>query len=147
MRGKPLDGSKNPGGRPRKHWLNCPPEVIAKKVTELATMGLLAAQIESFLGFSHGLLQKSYSPAYTEGYEACNAKILSAQLQVAIEKRDGPMLKWLGQQRCGQRDRSEISGPNGGAIPVTYEAASSALMEFLAESKRRINQSTEESVQ
>ncbi len=51
------------------------------------------------------------------------------------------MLQWLGKQYCKQSDKMEHSGPDGGAIPVSYEAASSALMQFISESKERTNKS------
>jgi hypothetical protein len=41
----------------------------------------------------------------------------------AAQKGNPTMLIWLGKQMLGQRDRHELSGPDGGAIPTSLTIA------------------------
>lgn len=40
------------------------------------------------------------------------------QFEVAVKNGDVAMLKWLGKNRLGQRDRTEFVNPAGEAIPI-----------------------------
>ena len=146
MRGKPRDGSKNPGGRPKGTTKGikktaASPLSMEEQIYELAKVSLCAEEIACLLGFGRNLLftNESYSTALKRGEHDCNSSLRRKQYQLAM-KGDKTMLVWLGKQRLHQRDRHEHSGPDGKPIPVSFEGAQAALEDFLAEIARTAEQ-------
>ncbi len=60
---------------------------------------------------------KNFADLYKKHQDEGKASLRRSQWKAA---QDGnpTMLVWLGKQVLGQKDKQELSGPNGGAIPV-----------------------------
>lgn len=138
MRGKPKDGSKNPGGRPRKYGFICKADTIEGKIEEMASYSLAMKEIASILDLSESVIYqtKSYHSAFKRGTENCNSSLRRRQYLEAM-KGNTTMLVWLGKQRLNQKDKSEIGGPDGRPIPVTLDAAKEAFTQFVTQLAQR----------
>lgn len=87
-----------------------------------------AEEISDVLGMSEDTLGRriaerkidgvsNFADLYKKHQGEGKASLRRAQWKAA---QDGnpTMLVWLGKQMLGQKDKQELSGPNGGAIPV-----------------------------
>lgn len=133
MRGKPKDGSKNPGGRPKKYSIPVKAETIEGKIEEMASYSLSQEEIASILGYERQVFydNQCYLAAFKRGEKHCNASLKRRQYLEAMNGNT-TMLVWLGKQRLGQKDKSEIGGPDGKPIALTVEQAQQSLAAFLA---------------
>ena len=134
MRGKPKDGSKNPGGRPKKVIQQ--PRATTDIVFELASKSLSGEEIASILGIGRTTLYQRFSTALEKGQQACNASLRRKQYEVANEG-NVTMLIWLGKQRLGQRDKHELGGLDGKPISVNVAGIDQTLMGIVSEIEKR----------
>lgn len=86
-------------------------------------------ELAAFLGVSlktvkRRLKEKPFAEAFAAGKAEGRYSLRRAQYSAAI-KGNAQMLKWLGIQELGQRDRQEITGADGGPqetrIRIVYE--------------------------
>jgi hypothetical protein len=83
---------------------------------------------------------KPFNQVFAEKRGMGTVSLRRKQMQLALAG-DRTLLIWLGKQYLKQADKQEHSGPDGGAIPVSFEAASAAMHDFLADVAQRKNQS------
>lgn len=88
-------------------------EKEATRVQDLAAIGLSDEQISLIMDCSESTLKASFSASLKKGRARIAKNILAKQMYLAFEKDNCTMLIWLGKQYCGQRDKHEVSGPNG----------------------------------
>lgn len=140
MSAEPKDGAKkHPGGRPKRYAIPIPKcDTVEGKIEEMASYSLSAEEIASILGLTRDALYKSqsYSTALKRGHQNCDASLRRRQYLEAM-KGNTTMLVWLGKQRLGQKDKSEIGGPDGKPIPVSLDAAKAAFTEFITQLAHR----------
>lgn len=123
-RGKPKDGSKNPGGRPIGSGTWTPEAILslAADLMEWATQDD-AMFLASFCKL-HGLHRQrltefakandSFSDALKVAQTTCEANIAVATADGAIP----PAFGIFGLKQHAWSDKHEVSGPAGGAIPM-----------------------------
>ncbi len=99
--------------RPRK-------EVDAEMLYRLASVGLTTAEIAAVLEVSPDTLERRYAEDMAEGKEKCRASLRRKQFELAMSGNP-TMLVWLGKNMLGQKDKSEISGPDGGPIKSEHK--------------------------
>lgn len=97
--------------RPRK-------QVDKDKLFILASLGLTTSEIAAVLEVSSDTLERNFAEEMSEGKEKCKASIRRKQFELAMAGNP-TMLIWLGKQLLGQKEKSEVSGPNGG--PIQHE--------------------------
>jgi len=108
-------------GRPRI-------KIDYKQVEQLAAMQCTDEEIAAVLGVERSTIKRrkkdddEFCTAYKKGKERGKASLRRMQFKVA-EGGNATMLIWLGKQYLGQSDKTqqEISGPDGGPIPVTLD--------------------------
>jgi hypothetical protein len=139
---------RKPLGRPRRFRIICKADSIEGKIEEMASYSLSVEEIASLLEMTRDAIYKSplYSTALKKGQQNCNASLRRRQY---LEAMNGnvTMLIWLGKQRLQQKDKVEMGGPDGKPIPVTLEAAQSALGEFFNHLRERQKEQPSERVQ
>lgn len=94
------------------------------KVDDLIVAGCNGTQIASYLGINHDVFYRKCMDEHKLAFSAYllqkrpkgEALILLAQFDEAIRNRDRGMLIWLGKNRCGQSDKSEVE--HKGQVPV-----------------------------
>ena len=87
--------------RPKKY------DIDTEQVEKLASYGCSNTEIADFFGCTEGLIRKSYSEFLTKGRS--KGKIRLRQLQhKCAEDGNVTMLIWLGKQRLGQSDKTEL---------------------------------------
>ena len=87
--------------RPKKY------DIDTKDVQKLAEYGCTQREIADFFGCDESLISKSYSSFITKGRS--KGKIRLRQLQhKAAEDGNVTMLIWLGKQRLGQSEKTEL---------------------------------------
>lgn len=101
-----------PGGRPHKK-----PQIPKEKIGELAGIGCTDQEIAAICGFSVDTLHRNYAELMATGKQSGKTRLRKMQW-AAAQKGNSRMLVWLGKQYLDQIDRKELSGPNGGAIPI-----------------------------
>ena len=101
-------------GRPR----------IQFDLDEVEKLGILQCTYEEVAAFfgchvdtiTQRMKQKAFSEAFTKGRDNGKSSLRRAQYRAAINGNVSMMI-WLGKQWLGQKDKQEIGGPDGGAIP------------------------------
>lgn len=111
--------AKRPEGRP-KTALN------VKEIETLAKYGLTQSEVANFFGVSVSTIAErpEFSEAHKKGRLFLSQSIKRRQYEMAMSKSAKPadisaaktMLIWLGKQYCGQSDRAELTGKDGGPI-------------------------------
>ena len=87
--------------RPKKY------NIDTEQVEKMASYGCSNREIADFFGCTESLISKSYSSFITKGRS--KGKIRLRQLQhKAAEAGNVTMLIWLGKQRLGQTDKTEL---------------------------------------
>lgn len=127
-----------PGGRPKK-------QISIKQFENLCKLQCTIHEIAAFFDTTTDTVEKRVSEHYGLGFSEVfrakrglgNISLRRKQRQLA-EKGDRTMLIWLGKQHLGQKDRQEHSGPEGGPIPVSFEAAQASLVDLITEAKNRV---------
>lgn len=105
-------------GRPRL-------DIDAGLVSSLAGIGCTVAEIATCLSVSKDTLERNFAADIEKGREKARMSLRRKQWDAAMngckkgEKANATMLIWLGKQLLGQRDKQEITGPDGG--PVQHE--------------------------
>jgi hypothetical protein len=108
----------NPVGRPK---LDLNPELIE----DLAGIGCTMIEIAKICKCSVDTLERNFADVIEKGREEMKMSLRRKQLKVANEgskdkeSASVTMLIWLGKQYLGQRDKHEVSGPDGG--PIQHE--------------------------
>lgn len=133
--------NKNPVGRPK---LDLDPVLIE----DLAGIGCTMIEIAKICKCSVDTLENNYSDVIEKGRADCRMSLRRRQLDVAHngskdkERASVTMLIWLGKQMLGQRDKHEVSGPNGG--PIEHEVIDLARLdnEQLAELESLVESAT-----
>jgi hypothetical protein len=95
-------------GRPRKN-------IDAKRVIDLASKGMTQNEIAAFCDCSSSLLDKRFSEALKTGRELLSASLKRKQVEKALSG-DNTMLIWCGKQFCGQKEKQEVTGADGGPL-------------------------------
>jgi len=100
--------------------------LTADQIEELAAIGCTDDEIARVAGVSEATLCRHFDAHLKKGRADLKIRLRRRQIQRAEEGSD-TMLIWLGKVYLGQRDRTEISGPDGGPIPVaTYDYGAAA---------------------
>jgi len=99
-----------------------PKPVDEQKLDLLASLGLTTAEIAAVLEVSPDTLEEKYAEEMAIGKQKCKASVRRKQFELAMAGNP-TMLIWLGKQILGQKERYEqlVSGPDGGAIPISIE--------------------------
>lgn len=119
MRGKPRDGSKNPGGRPPKVIQQ--PRATDETVIALASKSLSGEEIASILGIDRTTLYNRFSTALEKGRNKCHSSLRRKQYETAMNG-NVTMQIWLGKQYLDQRDKHDLTGKDGGPIKIANVA-------------------------
>lgn len=101
---------KNPVGRP-------PVEIDYDRAEKLSQILCTQSEIAEVLGVSLSTLEhdQEFLRIHKKGQEVGRASLRRMQYKAA-EEGNSTMLVWLGKQYLGQRDKSEITGDNGGPV-------------------------------
>jgi AcrR family transcriptional regulator len=79
-------------------------------------MGCSGDEIAAVAGCSRATIYRNFETVLKRGHECRNASLRQRQFRTAMEGNPG-MLIWLGKQYLGQRDKQELSGPDGIPLP------------------------------
>ena len=96
-------------------------QISEKQVTALARIGCTVAEIASIVDCKKRILELRFLPAIETGRVALSQSLKRKQVTMAL-KGDRTMLIWLGKQYLGQREKHEVSGPDGEPLGVTQVA-------------------------
>jgi hypothetical protein len=101
-RGKPLDGSKNPGGRPKI-------PIDYDQVEKLASIMCTQEEIAAWMDCNVLTLQRDekFCSIYKRGIEKGKMSVRRQQYKLS-EAGNATMAIWLGKQYLGQRDKQDI---------------------------------------
>lgn len=122
MQSKISDGEgsvvKNKGGRPPHE----PTDEMREDVKKYVRVGIRQDLIASILGISVPTLEKHYRKEIDEATALANAAVGGALFEKAINGDTVAGMFWM-KTRAGWRERSgvELSGPDGGSIPVEIQ--------------------------
>ena len=94
--------------RPRK-------SIDEDKLVLVASLGLTTAEIAAVMDCSADTLERNWKRQMALGKDKCRASLRRKQYELAMAGNP-TMLIWLGKQILGQKDKSELSGPEGGPI-------------------------------
>jgi hypothetical protein len=109
--GLPKQGHQGEGGgRPRF-------EIDYEAVKKLAALQCTQVEVASFLGCHVNTLLKDekFMEIYKSGIDNGKMSLRRHQWK-ALEDGNTTMLVWLGKQYLGQREKNELSGPDGGPL-------------------------------
>ncbi len=109
--GLPKQGRQGEGGgRPRF-------EIDYEAVKKLASLQCTQVEVASFLGCHVNTLLKDekFMEIYKSGIDSGRMSLRRHQWK-ALEDGNTTMLVWLGKQYLGQREKNELSGPDGGPL-------------------------------
>lgn len=124
-RGKPKDGSKNPGGRPpgAGKWPKAAIDDLAKDLAQWATQDD-AMFLASFCKL-HGI-HRQRLPEFAKESEsfadALNVAKTTCEANIAVATADGlipPAFGIFGLKQHAWTDKHEMAGPGGSAIPMS----------------------------
>jgi hypothetical protein len=101
-RGKPLDGSKNPGGRPKI-------PIDYDQVEKLASIMCTQEEIAAWMDVDVSTLKRDekFCTIYKKGIEKGKMSFRRQQYKLA-EAGNATMSIWLGKQYLGQKDKTEL---------------------------------------
>ena len=129
--------AKKKNGRPRKeiNWkqlyslceIQCTQEEIA------SVLDICVDTIDTRCKEEHEL---SFSEIYKKHAEKGKKSLRRAQFSKAIEGNT-TMLVWLGKQYLGQRDKTELSGPDGGPIQHAHDLPDDVLAKIITEGEKK----------
>ena len=110
--------------------------IPAEQVLELAAMGCTATAIASQFGVSERAISRRFAATLEKGRAARRVSLRQRQTEIAMSNSAGStaMCIFLGKNELGQSDVKEISGPNGGPIPL---AAYDALLDLRDDERRK----------
>jgi hypothetical protein len=99
------------------------------KVQYLFEAGCTTKAVARAIGVSHDTIRRRCKRDmrldFHEFFRRCRARgdnlLRAKQYEIAL-KGNVTMLIWLGKQRLGQSDRTELSGPGGGPTMITVRA-------------------------
>jgi len=120
--------------RPRK-------AIDEKQVLNLARVGCAVTEIAALVGCSPDTLQRRFAAVIKEGFEHRNASLRRKQFEAAM-KGNTTMLIWLGKQYLGQRDKQEMSGPDGARHSISIQFVDPLTTRLLA-GRQRVAQESE----
>lgn len=112
-RGPGRPPKRNRGGRPLK-------QLPAHEIVRLASEGATADYIAEFLNTTKPLLYRRFRAELERGRALRDGTLQMRQFAVALAGSP-PMLKWLGTQWLGQRDRIEQTGTSDPLIELIAE--------------------------
>jgi hypothetical protein len=100
--GKPKDGSKNPGGRPKK-------PIDYDQVEKLASIMCTQEEIAAWMDVDVSTLKRDemFCTIYKKGIEKGKMSFRRQQYKLA-EAGNATMSIWLGKQYLGQKDKQEV---------------------------------------
>ena len=110
-RGKPLDGSKNPGGRPK---IPIDYEQVEKLASIMCTQEEIAAHMD--IDLRTLTRDEKFCLIYKKGLE--RGKMSLRRKQYLMSETNPTMAIWLGKQYLGQRDKQEVE--HSGAVGVQF---------------------------
>lgn len=114
MRGKPKDGSKNPGGRPKI-------PIDYATVEKLAGIMCTQEEIAAYFEIDVSTLKRDakFCTTYKNAMEKGKMSFRRQQYKAA-EAGNTTMLIWLGKQYLGQRDRNDtqLTGKDGNELII-----------------------------
>ena len=118
-RGRPKDGSKNPGGRPK-----CDIDYV--EVEKLAKIMCTQEEIAAHLDIHVATLlrDEKFCEVYKKGIE--NGKSSLRRKQYLMSESNPTMAIWLGKQYLNQKDKTESVNVN---VEMTKEEAEKILKE------------------
>lgn len=116
--------------RPRK-------KIDPEQVKALAGIGCTNEEMADALKCSPDTLTRRFADAIESGRATAKRSLRRMQWESAKNGSTG-MLIWLGKQMLGQRDKQEISGPDGGPIQHEHFDLSKLSNEQLAELERLV---------
>jgi hypothetical protein len=101
-RGKPNDGSKNPGGRPKI-------PIDYEQVEKLASIMCTQEEIAAWMDVDVSTLKRDemFCTVYKKGIEKGRMSVRRQQYRLA-EEGNPTMAIWLGKQYLGQRDKHDL---------------------------------------
>ena len=118
MAGKGKETHKGKMGRPEI-------EIDWSAVDKLLQIQCTGKEIASLLNMSYNTLERKCKKDHKRTFEDYSQEKRAAGLPSLRRRQwtkamdgDSTMLIWLGKQYLEQNDKKELSGPNGGAIPV-----------------------------
>lgn len=85
------------------------------QVQALAGIGCTTEEMADALGCSRDTLERRFAAHIEKGRRVARRSLRRKQWEQAQAGNTG-MLIWLGKMMLGQRERQEISGPEGGPI-------------------------------
>lgn len=100
-------------GRPRKPLS----EKDEHALFELGLIHCTWVEIAAVIGRDHDWLRTNYREIVERGREQGKMRLRQVQLRAALNGNIVMMI-WLGKQLLGQRDKHEITGPDGGAFQI-----------------------------
>jgi hypothetical protein len=116
--------SSRPVGRPKAR-------LSVQQIEKLASYGLTQEEVADFFGVSVSTIAErpEFSEAHKKGRQELSQSIKRRQYEMAMNKSSNParisaaktMLIWLGKQYCGQKERSELSGPNDESLFIRLD--------------------------
>ncbi len=111
-----------PGSSPEKGG-RAPKPINEDKLRTMAGMGLTQRECAVLLDCNVETIRTGHAIAYEAGKAQFSASIRRKQFEMAM-KGNPTMLVWLGKNACGQKDRIEATGKDGGPLyqPVDREA-------------------------
>ena len=106
--------------RPRK-------QLDAEQIEKMAMIGNPVTAIATILGCSTKTLHRRFGPVIKKGQERGNNSLRLMQYQKALDGNI-TMLIWLGKQRLGQSDRTEINQTTSMSVrPSSPQEAAAAI--------------------
>lgn len=95
-------------------------KIDPEQIKQLAMIGCTLEEMAQVLGCHRATLDRRFATVIKEGWNLRNMSLRRKQFEVAMGGSVG-MLVWLGKQFLGQKDKGEVSGPDGGPIAHTVE--------------------------
>lgn len=107
-------------GRPQKE-----PEIPKEKIAELAAIACTDEEIAEICGFSVDTLTRRFAELLKKGRMEMQASVRRRQFEIMRGNLPNActMAIWLGKQYLGQKDSTEVTGANGGAILLQTSVA------------------------
>ncbi len=130
-KGNPGRGGAQPGaGHP-------PAKIDLEELEKLCVLQCTQGEIAAYFGVSRRTIEtKAQDPKFREIMERGQQKGLISlrrkQMQ-AVEAGIPTMLIWMGKQLLGQKDKQELSGPNGGPIETRNVDARERVLSRIAQ--------------
>ena len=129
--------AKKKNGRPRK-------EINWKAFDKLCHMQCTLAEIAGFFNVSEDTIERrvkeehgdTFAEVHKKKAERGRSSLRRKQFQVA-NSGNVTMLIWLGKQYFNQRDKTELSGPDGGPIQHAHDLPDDVLAKIITEGEKK----------